>query len=640
MKRKLSLVLSVFVIAVCTAFSFTVYAQNTEQIDISKATVAVPEIGYVYDGQQKMPVPTVTCDNKTLVNNVDYKVSYASNVNAGEGCVYVEGINSYTGTAYAKFQIAPCDLFSSGSNVSVSLSQTSFDYTGAAITPAVTVKLGNTVLKNGVDYTVSYANNVDAGTASVTVTGKGNFCSSVSRNYTIKKLNLAKKGKATLSFDSTSFVYNGSAVKPVVYISYAIGDGAQYLAQDVDFKVSYSNNTKIGTATAKVTGLGNYTGTISKKFKILPAKVSNVSVSDVTTSSLVLKWNKVSSVSGYDVAVYDSQKKDYKHLAYVSSKYSSYKATKLTSAKSYKFKIRAYKTVDGKKYYGEYSNEAGSLVKPQKVNIASVTKSGKKLTIDWKGVKCSGYQVFYSTDKNLKKNVKSVFVSSKKNTYTVNKIDKSKRYYVRVRAYSNYNGKKYYGEKSAKVSSYFSNVYATYSSNYVNNANRTTNLKVASKAISGTIVNPGETFSLNKVVGPRTAKRGYKEAPVFTGTTGVENGLGGGICQVASTLFNCALRANVTITERHQHSQRVSYVPLGRDAAIYGTIEDFKWTNNTKYPIKISMTVKNGVITCTFYTCEKVSPKKVDLNVNQKGDKFTLKRSVNGKVNYTTYSTY
>lgn len=530
----------------------------------------------------------------------------------------------------------------SGSNCTVDIPFTSTDYTGEAITPAVTVTCNGAVLTENLDYTVAYSDNVNAGFAKVFVTGIGNYSGTVTKDFTIKKLNLAGKGKATVSFDSTTIVYNGESVKPVVYVSYNKGgnEGAQYLAQDIDFTVAYSNNNNITNASVKITGIGNYTGTLTKSFKIYPAAVTNVYVSNVTSSSLVINWSKVSKASGYDIAVYDESKGAFKHLAYVSSKYSSYKATNLIPAKTYRYKVRAYKTIDDRKRYGEYSNETGTLIQPAQVKISSVTKSGNKLTIEWGKVKCSGYQVFYSTDKKFKKNVKSVFVSSSKTSYKVSGINKSKRYYAKVRAYSNYNGKKRYGEKSTVVSSYFSNVYATYSTYYVNNANRTTNLKIASKAISGTIINPGETFSLNKVVGPRTAAKGYKEAPVFTGGDGVENGLGGGICQVASTMFNCVLNANLTINERHQHSQRVSYVPLGRDSAIYGTVEDLKWTNNTKYAIKVEMTVKNGVITCTFYTCKKAKPKKVNLKVTQKGKNFTLKRSVDGKVNYKAYSTY
>ena len=121
---------------------------------------------------------------------------------------------------------------------------------------------------------------------------------------------------------------------------------------------------------------------------------------------------------------------------------------------------------------------------------------------------------------------------------------------------------------------------------------------------------------------------------------GSGSGIGGGICQVASTMFNCALNANVSILERHQHSARVGYVPNGRDAAIYGTAQDFKWKNTTKYPIRVEMTVQNGKITCSFYTNVKAAPPKVSLKVTQKGKVFTLKRTVGKKVNYTTTSKY
>jgi len=153
------------------------------------------------------------------------------------------------------------------------------------------------------------------------------------------------------------------------------------------------------------------------------------------------------------------------------------------------------------------------------------------------------------------------------------------------------------------------------------------------------VIQPGQTFSFNKVVGKRTKSRGYKEAYVFSGS-GTVMGVGGGICQVASTMFNTALLANVSIVERHQHSQRVTYVPLGRDAAIMWGSQDFRWKNNTGMPIKIKMSVKDGTISCKFYTSKEAKPKKVSLKVSQRGKNFTLRRYVGGKVNYTAKSKY
>ena len=105
---------------------------------------------------------------------------------------------------------------------------------------------------------------------------------------------------------------------------------------------------------------------------------------------------------------------------------------------------------------------------------------------------------------------------------------------------------------------------------------------------------PGETFSYNKVVGARTIAAGYKEAPIYVSGR-VENGLGGGICQIASTLYDAAIYANLEIVERSNHQFVPSYIGASRDATVvYGSI-DFKFKNNRDYPIKITCSVSGGV---------------------------------------------
>ena len=134
----------------------------------------------------------------------------------------------------------------------------------------------------------------------------------------------------------------------------------------------------------------------------------------------------------------------------------------------------------------------------------------------------------------------------------------------------------------------FSTKYAT------SNRNRTTNLILAANKINGTVLMPGETFSYNKVVGERTIEAGYKEAPIYVEGR-VEDGLGGGICQITTTLYNAALYANLDITERSNHQFIPSYSNASRDATVvYGAI-DFKFKNNRNYPIKITCSVANGI---------------------------------------------
>lgn len=136
------------------------------------------------------------------------------------------------------------------------------------------------------------------------------------------------------------------------------------------------------------------------------------------------------------------------------------------------------------------------------------------------------------------------------------------------------------------------------------NVNRSTNLKLAVKKINGTILKPGETFSYNKVVGERTVANGFKQAIVYA-NGGMEAGLGGGICQISSTLYNSVIFANLEIVERKNHSLPVSYVPLGRDATVsYGSI-DFKFKNNRSYPIKIEATASSGIVKISILGIEE-----------------------------------
>lgn len=117
--------------------------------------------------------------------------------------------------------------------------------------------------------------------------------------------------------------------------------------------------------------------------------------------------------------------------------------------------------------------------------------------------------------------------------------------------------------------------------------------------MNNVIILPGEIFSYNKTVGERTISAGFKDASIYT-DSGIEYGLGGGICQVSSTLYNVALQSNLEIVERKNHRYTVSYVPLGKDATVsYGSV-DFKFKNTRTYPIKIKAIAKNGVVDISF----------------------------------------
>ena len=147
----------------------------------------------------------------------------------------------------------------------------------------------------------------------------------------------------------------------------------------------------------------------------------------------------------------------------------------------------------------------------------------------------------------------------------------------------------------------FPDLLATYTTTYdSSNTNRTTNLRLASNKINGTVIMPGEVFSYNKVVGKRTIAAGYKNAAIFSEGQ-VVDGLGGGICQVSSTLYNTAVFADMTITSRTNHMFVPSYVKAGKDATVVWGSIDFKFRNDRDYPIKIESSVSGGKCTVSFY---------------------------------------
>ncbi len=151
----------------------------------------------------------------------------------------------------------------------------------------------------------------------------------------------------------------------------------------------------------------------------------------------------------------------------------------------------------------------------------------------------------------------------------------------------------------------FPDLLATYTTSFsTSNTNRTTNIKLSSNKIDGVVLMPGEEFSYNKIVGQRTAEKGYKTAPVYVGGK-VVNDIGGGICQVSSTLYNTILRANLEIIKRSNHRFATGYVPLSTDATVSWGGPEFVFKNSRKYPIKIVSTVTGGKVKVDIYGCKE-----------------------------------
>lgn len=164
-------------------------------------------------------------------------------------------------------------------------------------------------------------------------------------------------------------------------------------------------------------------------------------------------------------------------------------------------------------------------------------------------------------------------------------------------------------EALSKINTKISSFSTTFSGS---SENRIANISLATNSITDKVLMPGDSFSFNDVVGKRTAERGYKEAPVIVNNK-LDSGLGGGICQVSTTLYNAVMRANINATERSHHSLPSHYVALGLDATVdYGRL-DYKFKNTLEYPIYVEGYIKGKDIVFNIYSDKSLTTKTYDL---------------------------
>ena len=233
------------------------------------------------------------------------------------------------------------------SKASVTLSTSTYAYDGKAKKPGVTVKLNGKTLKNGTDYTVSYSNNTKIGIATVKITGKGNYTGSISKTFKIKN----NFKKATISGISNKS-YTGKNITQSITVKY----NGKTLKKGTDYTVSYSSNKNIGTATVKITGKGSFTGTITKTFKINPAK-QEIQKLTAKSKAFFVDWAQKGSATGYEIQYATNSKfTSAKKVTITNNKTDKTTVSKLSGKKKYYVRVRSYTTVKGTKYYGAWSS--------------------------------------------------------------------------------------------------------------------------------------------------------------------------------------------------------------------------------------------------------------------------------------------
>ena len=245
------------------------YTENFKIVACSIAQATCSKIAdQTYSGKAIEPTFTVTYKNRTLRKGTDYTVSFKDNVNIGTATVIITGKGNFEGTKEITFKITePSEI-----TVEPIADQT---YTGSALMPKVVVKAGSKVLTKNIDYTVSYSNNVNVGTASVKITGKGSYKGSYTVNFKILPCAISKAGIRKI-IDQR---YNGNEIKPSVSLTYKY----KTLKKGTDYTVSYSNNINAGTATVTITGIGSYEGTASTTFQIKPRSLREVTARKIST---------------------------------------------------------------------------------------------------------------------------------------------------------------------------------------------------------------------------------------------------------------------------------------------------------------------------------------------------------------------
>ena len=284
---------------------------TTDAVDIA----AINDL--TYTGSTILPKPVVTdvARGVALIEGVDFEYSYAANTNVGTAIVSITGKGNYTGRLSATFEIVAKELTVDAVDIAAISDLT---YTGSALQPkpAVIDVVRNVVLVEGVDCDYGYAANVNVGTATVSVTGKGNYTGSVNATFEIIPKALTADGIDIAAIDDLT--YTGSALEPNPLIT----DMALnvMLIKGIAFEYSYAANTNVGTATVSITGKGNYSGSVSATFEIVPKELTTdgidiAAINDLTYTGSTLVPKPVVTDVARGVVLVEGVDFDYRYAA-------------------------------------------------------------------------------------------------------------------------------------------------------------------------------------------------------------------------------------------------------------------------------------------------------------------------------------
>ena len=237
------------------------------QRTLKGGTVTLEQTEYPYTGEAVIPALTVVVNELTLIPETDYTVSCENNVTVGKASLTVTGTGNYTGTLSKTFKVVKQPV----TDAVVTMDKTEYVYTGQEILPVLTVTVNGRALTMDTDYTASFKNNLNVGTATVTVKGTDNYSGSASVTFPITPRPL---DAAEVALEQSSIPYTGELITPAVAVT--LGDTV--LTRDKDYTVSFEDNIDVGTATVTVTGTGNYSGSLTRTFTIVKQPITEAAV--------------------------------------------------------------------------------------------------------------------------------------------------------------------------------------------------------------------------------------------------------------------------------------------------------------------------------------------------------------------------
>ncbi len=410
-------------------FANTTFFRTALTISNNNASISGIQNKY-YSGSPVTQTPVVKIGLKTLSEGIDYVVSYADNLHAGTARMTITGKGNYRGSITRTFKIRPVSVASA--TVSGLKSVT---YTGKARTQSPVVKVGTATLVSGTNYTVSYKNNINAGTATVTITGKGDYTGTRSVTF---KINKAAQSITVKSSASSVPVGKTAAVT----ITGNKGTKSYKSSNTAVATVSSAGvvtGKKVGTVTitAASASTSNYNAASKTlTIKVVPAATASLTASNLATG-IKLSWKAVTGANGYKL---------YRNSTLVKTITSGSTVTFTDTKANTNGTKYVYKVVAKASTGDSTLSKSRTVYRVARPAISSATNSAaSRMTVKWgKNAKATGYEIQYSTSKTFASGNKTVTAAG---ASTVSKVitglTKGKTYYVRIRSFKTVTSTKY-----------------------------------------------------------------------------------------------------------------------------------------------------------------------------------------------------